>query len=283
MYQSKNLEIHVVDHCNLDCMGCSHESPLMPRRCEDPAVLRRGLGALWQCYRAPLLKLLGGEPLLHPAIDEIISVAKCTTQARLRLVTNGTLLQRRYSVLRGVDEIHISSYAGAVIPDDELLRHIAAELGAPITVQAFGQFRWHRSIPRTDPRITEQVFATCQLYHSWECHTLREGWLYPCPPAGTWGSGHREGINLLEDSPDVEDRINRLFRRTKSLTTCNECLGSVGQLFAHQRGWRVRDDQPREHTVDLDFVHALQLDANAHNECFQYLRTILPTGYVQLY
>jgi len=282
MYQSRNLEIHVVDHCNLDCIGCSHESPLMPRRCEDPVLLQRALTLLWQYYRAPLVKLLGGEPLLHPAIDEIISAAKMSTGAKVRLVTNGTLLQRRYKLLRGVDEIHISLYASAKIPDDDVLRYIAAELTAPITVQAFGQFRWHRSLPRTDPRITKQVFSTCQMYHSWECHTLRAGRLYPCPPAATWGSESGEGINLLDDRADREDQLRQLFCRNEPLTACNECLGSAGQLVKHEIGWRRRDNKPRDQAVDTDFVRVLQLDANANNQCFEYLRTIHPNGDVHV-
>ena len=87
-------------------LGVRDESPLMPKRHEDPVLLYRSLKALWQCYRAPLLKLLGGEPLLIPAMEEIIDVAKKSTGARVRLVTNGVLLERRYKRLCGVDEIH---------------------------------------------------------------------------------------------------------------------------------------------------------------------------------
>lgn len=283
MYKSKNLEIHAVDHCNLDCIGCSHESPLMPRRYEDPAVLERALRALWRCYRAPLLKLLGGEPLLHPAIEKIIGVAKENTGARVRLVTNGTLLQQQYRKLRGVDEIHISLYESATIPDDVVLSGIATELGAPITVQAFGQFRWHRSLPRTDLAHTNEIFSTCQMYHVWECHTLREGWLYPCPPAATWGRGSGEGINLLEECADREDRIRRLFRRNTPLKTCHECLGSVGPLLRHETGWRAKDNKPQEHIVDSAFMRVLQQDAGANNQCFRYLRILQPDGHVQMY
>ena len=282
MYESKNLEIHVVDHCNLDCIGCSHESPLMPKRHEDPVLLYRSLKALWQCYRAPLLKLLGGEPLLHPAIEEIIDVAKKSTGARVRLVTNGVLLERRYKRLRGVDEIHISLYPSAIIPDDAVLSEIAAELGAPLTVQAFGQFRWHRSLPRTDSALTDDIFSTCQMYHAWECHTIREGWLYPCPPAATWGNSSHEGINLLEDCADREDQIRRLFTRNTPLRTCHECLGSVGPLLRHETGWRARDNEPQKHVVDSNFIRVLQQDAGANNQCYAYMRIHLPDGHVQV-
>jgi cyclic pyranopterin phosphate synthase len=148
MYHSKNLEINVVDHCNLDCVGCSHSAPLMARWFEDPDRLARALAILWKFYRTPLLKLLGGEPLLHPNISDIIAVAKKSTGSRLRLVTNGKLLKHRYRRLLGIDEIHISFYPNSIIPKDDELRQIAAYLDVSITIQTFTNFRWARSSRR---------------------------------------------------------------------------------------------------------------------------------------
>lgn len=283
MYYSKNLEIHVVDHCNLDCVGCSHESPWMARRFEDPQLLGCALSKLWACYQAPLVKLLGGEPLLHPAINDVISITKVITGSRLRLVTNGTLLMRRYQRLRGIDEIHISSYSNAPIPGDEDIRALAAELDAPITIQEFGHFRWHRSPPRNDPALTGRIFATCQLYHFWQCHTLRDGWLYPCPPAATWRSTRAEGVNLLEPDSNLNEQIENLLSRQASLATCNECLGSVGQRFEHRLGSRTSHGGLPQPTIDTDFLRSLEFDGDAHNDCFQYDRTILPSGHVQIH
>lgn len=281
MYYSKNLELHIVDHCNMDCVGCSHESPFLPRRFEDPERLRHALEALWLCYHAPLLKLLGGEPLLHPAINDIIEAARQTTNARIRLVTNGTLLERWYQRLHSIDEIHISSYSDARIPSDESLRVIAANLGASITVQPFGHFRWHRSAPRHDANLTRRIFATCQLYHSWQCHTLRDGWFYPCPPAGTWASANGEGVNLLDKDPDYEGKIEALLTRAIPFASCRECLGSVGQRFEHHTGWRRTADAPRIGESDSRFLQSLELTRDAHNGCFQYDRTIHPDGSIQ--
>lgn len=283
MYYSKNLEIHTVDHCNLDCVGCSHESPFMVRRFEDPRLLGYALSKLWTCYQAPLVKLLGGEPLLHPAINEVISVVKAITGSRVRLVTNGTLLLRRYQRLQSIDEIHISSYPNTPIPGDDDIRAIAAELDAPITIQKFGHFRWHRSPPRNDPALTGRIFATCQLYHAWQCHTLRDGWLYPCPPAATWSSSRAEGVNLLELDSNLNERVEKLLSRRAPLASCNECLGSVGQRFEHRFGWRKSTDSITTGTPDFDFLLSLESNAESHNGCFEYERTIYPSGRIELH
>lgn len=278
MYYSKNLEINVVDHCNLDCVGCSHYAPFMARWFENPDRLACALSELWKFYRTPLVKLLGGEPLLHPNINDIIAVVKKLTTARLRLVTNGKLLKRRYYRLLGIDEIHISSYPSSLILEDYELRSIAAYLDTPITIQAFSYFRWARSLPREDQKLTKRIFDTCQLYHSWQCHTLRDGWFYACPPAATWARGNGEGVNLQAASSDCKTKIGGLLARDRPFASCKECLGSVGQLFKHCFGWRASRDIQTGSAVDLSFLQSLELNPNAHNQCFEYERTILPSG-----
>lgn len=280
LHRSKNLEIHVADHCNLDCVACSHESPLMVRRLEDPDRLAEALSALWLHYRAPLLKLLGGEPLLHPRIGEVIRAASAATGARIRVVTNGTLLGRRYSLLNGVDEIHVSSYPGVSIPSDHELLQMAANLGAPITVQTFDAFRWHRSPKRDDRRLTERIFRTCQLFHSWQCHTLRGGWFYPCPQAATWGD-QVDGVDLLTPGQDVAAALDRLLLRDEALTTCAACLGSVGRLLPHRRGWRSAPETLASSGVDHDFLARLEEKPDAWNHCYEYRRTLHPSGKVE--
>lgn len=274
MYRSKNLEIHTVDHCNLDCVGCSHESPLMAHRFENVDVLAQSLAVLWRHYRAPLVKLLGGEPLLHPSIAEIISAAKEATGSTIRLVTNGVLLTRKYKLLHGIDEIYISSYASAPIPSEEVLQEIAFELRVPVTINSFEKFRWHRTLPRTDGKATELVFSTCQQYHAWECHTLRDGRLYPCPPCGTWGKG--EGVDLLHGCDDYGKAITELLTRRTALGTCSECLGTVGHLFDHRLGWKSGRDQIENRPIDTSYAKLVQIRPFTNSQCFDYLHTIYP-------
>jgi hypothetical protein len=193
------------------------------------------------------------------------------------------LLERRYQRLQGVNEIHISAYPEVSIPSDIDLSSIAAELGASITIQTFGHFRWHRTAPRNDRRVTDRIFSTCQLFHSWQCHTLRKGWFYACPPAATWASSNAEGVDLLGSGSDCGAKITRLLSQEVPFVSCNECLGSAGQRFEHRLGWRRSRDVLPTPPLDTHFLGSLELDPDTHNECFEYERTIHPSGQVELH
>lgn len=282
LYWSQNLEIHVVDHCNLDCVGCSHEAPFMSPRVEDPVNLSIDLTRLWRCYRAPLVKLLGGEPLLHPALDEVIVAVQDSTDARVRVVTNGTLLRDRYHMLRNADEIHISTYPEVPLLSDDFLVRIAIDLGATIVVQAFDSFRRHRSEGSRSWELTKRVFHTCQMYHKWRCYSLRAGWFYPCPSAAIW-SQHKDGAHLLNHSKDICRDLGQLLSRKSPFASCSRCMGSVGQRFAHLRGWKISRSIPVGDDVDSEYMKELEQSPCAFNSCFEYLRTIHPSGEIEVH
>jgi len=280
MHTSKSLEIHVADHCNLDCVGCSHDSPFLVRRYEDPAQLQIALGTLWRHYRAKTIKLVGGEPLLHPDIRDVIRVVRECCKTTVRLVTNGTLLNRYSDRLRGVDEIHISAYPSQHLPTDAELLSIARELNAPVTIQTFAAFRWHRAPHDAESHVEERIFRTCQMFHRWQCHTIRNGRFYPCPPAATW-SHTGESISLLDTGVEVATELDRLLVRTQPFAACAACLGSVGTLIPHTVGARSTLASAPAGAIDERFLRELEVSPDAWNGCYQYARTLHPSGDVQ--
>ncbi|MDR1523474.1 MAG: 4Fe-4S cluster-binding domain-containing protein [Endomicrobium sp.] len=66
------FEVHITDHCNLNCKSCSHFSPLSKEYYLDLAQFKN------DCQRLALLSngkvedvnFLGGEPLLHSNLCE---------------------------------------------------------------------------------------------------------------------------------------------------------------------------------------------------------------------
>lgn len=86
------VDLPIVDACNLACRACSHFSPLV-RKVEprDVADIAAALTLLQNV--APGLTysvfIMGGEPLLHPQVADIVDVvADCMPNAERFLVTN---------------------------------------------------------------------------------------------------------------------------------------------------------------------------------------------------
>ena len=90
------LETHVVDHCNLNCKGCSHFCNLAEEKFIDVESIRKDFVQLSKVYKnIKVIRLMGGEPLLHPEINEIMkSVRASFPYSQIKLATNGLLLPK---------------------------------------------------------------------------------------------------------------------------------------------------------------------------------------------
>jgi hopanoid biosynthesis associated radical SAM protein HpnH len=85
------VELEPLFACNLACNGCGkiqHPANILKQR----MPVEQAVGAIEECG-APMVSIAGGEPLMHPQIDEIVRqlVAK---KKFVYLCTNGLLLKR---------------------------------------------------------------------------------------------------------------------------------------------------------------------------------------------
>jgi hypothetical protein len=100
------FEVHLTDRCNLNCAGCLHFSSI----CEETNLL--DINTLENDYkriskltngRIADIRLLGGEPLLHPDIKNILVLTRkyfpeintSNQTGIIELVTNGILLHKQ--------------------------------------------------------------------------------------------------------------------------------------------------------------------------------------------
>jgi hopanoid biosynthesis associated radical SAM protein HpnH len=86
------LELEPLFQCNLACAGCGkiqHPDHILKRRMS----VSDAVGAVEECG-APVVSIAGGEPLIHPEIDQI--VAELVKRRKfVYLCTNALLLQRK--------------------------------------------------------------------------------------------------------------------------------------------------------------------------------------------
>jgi hopanoid biosynthesis associated radical SAM protein HpnH len=91
------VELEPLFQCNLECAGCGkiqHPDHVLRRRMPvDQAV-----GAIEECG-APMVSIAGGEPLIHPEIDEIVRQLLARKKF-VYLCTNALLMERKLDHFR---------------------------------------------------------------------------------------------------------------------------------------------------------------------------------------
>ncbi|MDR2097439.1 MAG: radical SAM protein [Spirochaetaceae bacterium] len=89
------FDVHLTDHCNLNCKGCDNFSPIAPKCFLDKETFEKDCARLSELSGGKLedICFLGGEPLLHPEITGIIKIArKYFPKTSISILTNGILL-----------------------------------------------------------------------------------------------------------------------------------------------------------------------------------------------
>lgn len=177
------LEYHLVDFCNLNCAGCSHYSPLVNKQTyqtveeivNDLSMLKSKVGD-----NLKNLRLLGGEPLLHPQISDCLKTIKeLFPNTNISLVTNGLLLKKMPqdfydTCLKSNIRIRITDYGiiDLTATINKLKEHgIMADCYKSSNV-------WHyQHIRLTEGKI--DCFKNC-IYKN-ICKNYRNGKIYLCP------------------------------------------------------------------------------------------------------
>lgn len=91
--QLQYIEVHITDHCNLNCKSCAAFSPFAPENFTDIEQFKKDMKELSEKIDIENIRLLGGEPLLHKQINEFIKITrKCFPASYISIVTNGILL-----------------------------------------------------------------------------------------------------------------------------------------------------------------------------------------------
>lgn len=91
------FQIHIVEHCNLNCRGCYHFSPLAKEEYLSLEEYTRDIRRLAELFDGKMerIMLLGGEPLLHPQIAEFIQVTRdYFSEGTIKILSNGILIPK---------------------------------------------------------------------------------------------------------------------------------------------------------------------------------------------
>jgi hypothetical protein len=238
---TRSLEAHVVDHCNLTCASCCSLSPFLPRWTLDPRDLARDLERARTALAPRVFKLVGGEPLLHPALEELVAVARRSAIApKISLTTNGLLLTRTADLLwSSIDAMTISIYPRPSLDDAEIaeIEARAARFEVSLNWKHQGEFVvMDRETPCLDEAATRAIYDACWLRE--RCHMLRDGRFYACTRPPHMQSMHGvdftgDGVSL-DGGGDLAPRLLDYLARPEPLSACARCFGGNAKLVAHR-------------------------------------------------
>jgi len=180
------IELHVVEHCNLNCGGCNHFSSLAKEEYLQPEQFERDMKRLAELSKKYFaIKMLGGEPLLHPEITAFFDIArKYFPSTPLQITTNGLLL------LKQPDEFWKNCNKNKIIISVSQYPIKLNKKAIKMTAKAH-KVKLAFNGPMIEERMTKlpldlsgsqdmkKSFQKCAI--SWGCCvTLREGRIYTC-------------------------------------------------------------------------------------------------------
>lgn len=107
------MRISVIDSCNLNCYYCNPCKNNEQCRAVNMLSVKKVLCIVRAATRLGIthFRLTGGEPLLHPQLDEMVSqIKKLPGVSSVSLTTNAVLLAQRTKRLKeaGIDSINVS-------------------------------------------------------------------------------------------------------------------------------------------------------------------------------
>lgn len=231
----KYIEIPITTKCTLNCKECGnliqyYQEPYHISAeeliCDIRKLSRLTKGILW-------LRILGGEPLLHPELEYIVrQILKIENIKNIQIVTNGTLLLDKSMVrlLRGNNRISIdiSNYEEKSVKREKLIEqleknhinYIAQKERTLWTAQADCTYR-----NRNQEQI-RNILAKCNM----DCISMLKGEIHLCPRSshgmdlGIVPNNRLEYCDLRQKKPYKEHKKS-LYRllNISSISACNYC------------------------------------------------------------
>lgn len=185
----EKIDVHLTDHCNLNCKGCTHYSPLADEFYLSIEEFERDMTRLSELSKGEIKQifLLGGEPLLHPQIKEFFPIARrLFFNSRIVVITNGILLSKQddsfWQACKDFNiQIWVSVYNLQI--DTKTSEQKARDYGVFLGYTSTGnnennQRNWTKSkLDLEGKQYWVDSFEHCSVKN---CVTLKKGKLYTC-------------------------------------------------------------------------------------------------------
>lgn len=200
VYDGIQIEIQIVDHCNLNCRGCNHFSPCLDSWFISIDELQNNL--IKAKNNIPNIKrviLIGGEPTLHPELDKICDITRLLfPEIEIEIQTNGIDLIPLERIINNLLQnniyIHFTCYNNTNISKIQNFQTQYKNSTIGTQRMSMGQ-----TIININPEDAKENFYNCKRYNL-PCFTLKDYKLYFCPFAAYAPKFmNQQGLTLQEN------------------------------------------------------------------------------------
>lgn len=225
------LEMHLVTHCNIKCKGCSQFSPIAEKWFADIADHEKDMKQLSVLFsNIETIRFVGGEPLLHPEIEQFINITrKYFQRSNICIATNGYELKSMPDSFWDSCRSNHIKINWTVYPPMFSVRKSIIEYvkGKKIVIAArkFDKFRAILNLKGdSDP---EKALRFCRSLYF--CPFLRQGKIYICSRPVVIGTFNKAFETTIPSngSIDIHDPLingwNILISISRSSDTCRYC------------------------------------------------------------
>ncbi|MBR4153074.1 MAG: radical SAM protein [Selenomonadaceae bacterium] len=177
------LEYHVADHCNLNCRGCEHYSGLVKKpHFTDLKKFTKDFERLHEFIDdLGMIRILGGEPLLNPDINEYIKLSRrLYPQTIIHIVTNAILLpkmpEKFFETLREYHAAISISFYPPLESKMPAIKKLLEEKHVPFLISPLNKnFTVKQTLKRHNYPL--EIFLQCVQAN---CHNLYDGKIAAC-------------------------------------------------------------------------------------------------------
>lgn len=243
LLHADNINVFVTEKCSLRCRDCAHFAQFF----ENPITYKKEDIMEWiDCIddifdSVGFLCFMGGEPMLHPDIFELVAYAQTKLSIKCVIITtNGTILPKKEDLLN-IDKnkfyLTASDYGDVSTKRKELeiiLKEENIDYYNPIKNDTWGDCAYIEFQER-DVKTLETIYKECHALH---CITLVDNKIFRCPfLAATYQlkgipKEYLEFANLSDTAKSVEvlkkDMIYYLYEKPYFIG-CQWCVNRTGK------------------------------------------------------
>jgi hypothetical protein len=236
-----HIEYQINTHCNLNCKGCIQFAPLSPENNIPIKQIKSELeifGETEYSKQITYFLIMGGEPLLHPNLSDVIVSARLNlpNMNSIGLCTNGILLHklpfRVLDTLKAMDIIvAISQY-----PNVNLTSGIKRLTENKIRYTIFQrEYQWSK--------VTVNAKNPCQCTRDLACGSLAENRIYKCPIMRTKHIYENRFNIKLFDTEYISVNADAVEITTFLNTPCNAECGIISSAYGLSNKYKVEWNQ----------------------------------------